>query len=74
VAQERKHAPASDLYADWLAMLDAYQVKFLIVDAERDRGLFRAAHSHPQWAVDCRDHSSVLLVRVGPTNRRSSAS
>ncbi|MGD2041658.1 MAG: hypothetical protein PVH11_12600 [Anaerolineae bacterium] len=66
MTQEQTQILPSDHHTGWLAMLDTYQVEFLLVDSERDRDLFRAAQSHPYWTVDCRDDQSVLLLRVGP--------
>ena len=56
---------SGDRYKDWLALFDAHQVQFLLLDTEQDRGLLQAARANPQWAVDCVDGSSVLLARAG---------
>jgi hypothetical protein len=48
----------------WLAMLDAYDVQFLVVDARRDGELLQAARRHPEWTVDFEDGESALFTRV----------
>ena len=55
--------PAAGRSARWLASLDAFQVQFLILDAQRDRALLDAARAHPAWMVDYEDGDSVLLAR-----------
>ncbi len=49
---------------NWLAVLDAYSVQFLVLDRGRDSDLLRAAQSHPGWTVDFQDGEVVLLARV----------
>ncbi len=56
-------APAVERCAHWLAILDTYQVQFLLLDAERDRTLLDAARKHPAWTVDYDDGDTVLLAR-----------
>jgi hypothetical protein len=73
MTQEQFHLPAGNRYDDWLAMLDAYQVQFLILDIERDRSLYRAVRSQPNWKLDCSDGTSVLLRCVGPAGHGSNA-
>lgn len=48
----------------WLAVLDAYGVQFLVVDKQRDRALLELARSHPNWSIDVEDEASVLFTRV----------
>lgn len=48
----------------WLAALEALDVRFLVVDAQKDRELLQAARSHPQWIVDLEDKGSVLFTRA----------
>jgi hypothetical protein len=55
-------APAVDREAHWLAILDTYQVQFLILDAQQDRALLDAARRHPAWTVDYDDGDTVLLT------------
>ena len=49
---------------NWVAMLDAYDVQFLVVDARRDGELLQAARRHPEWTVDLEDGESVLFTRA----------
>jgi len=56
-------APAA---ARWLAVLDRARVRFLILDATRDRALLDAARADPAWTVDYDDGESVLLARSAP--------
>jgi hypothetical protein len=48
----------------WLAALEALDVRFLVVDAQKDRELLQAARSHPKWTVDLEDKGSVLFTRA----------
>ena len=57
-------APAADGSARWLALLDSYQVQYLILNAGQDRALLQAAGRHPAWKVDYDDGESVLLARA----------
>jgi hypothetical protein len=47
-----------------LAVLDAYDVQFLVVDAHRDGELLQAARTHPEWSVDFEDREAVLFTRI----------
>lgn len=59
-------APAGEGGAHWLAILDTYQVQFLILDAEQDLALLDAARQHPAWTVDYEDGDTVLLAHPSP--------
>lgn len=48
----------------WLAALEALDVRFLVVDAQKDRELLQAARSRAQWTVDLEDNGSVLFSRA----------
>lgn len=63
MTQTASRAQAADGCARWLADLDTYQVRFLILDAQLDRALLDAARGHLGWAVDYDDGDSVLLAR-----------
>lgn len=71
--QEQSHLPAANQSAYWLALLDTHQVQFLMLDIERDRGLYQAVRSHPNWKLDCCDDRSVLLRCVRTSVHGSSA-
>ena len=47
----------------WLKMLDRFDVRFLALDLEVDRGLVEFFDAQPEWIVDCVDDESVLFVR-----------
>jgi hypothetical protein len=64
-ARKRAGTRNGDRYKGWLALFDANQVQFLILDSEQDQDLLQAARSNPKWRVDCVDGSSVLLARAG---------
>jgi hypothetical protein len=49
---------------DWLAVLDAHRVEFLILDAEKDCGLLRDVKGHPGWTIELQDGDSVFLCRT----------
>jgi hypothetical protein len=48
----------------WLAILDRYGVRFLILDRQRDDKLLRLIRSRPDWTVDFEDSDSVLFART----------
>ena len=51
-------------YEKWLADLDRLGVHFLVLDAQRDRGLMQAAQSNAQWTIDFEDGQAVLFARA----------
>lgn len=62
---ERKdeNARKGNHYERWLAVLDALDVQFLVLDTERDRDLFQLVRSRPGWKLDVQDGESVLFAR-----------
>ncbi|MGC9333440.1 MAG: hypothetical protein ACP5JJ_04780 [Anaerolineae bacterium] len=52
-----------ELEENWLAVLDAHGVEFLLLDVDQDGGLLREVEGHPGWAIDVWDGESVLLHR-----------
>ena len=48
----------------WLAVLDAYAVQFLIVDKQRDSSLLDLARSQPDWGIDFDDGDDAVFSRV----------
>jgi hypothetical protein len=72
--EEQAVAQKSRRHERWLAALDAFDVMFLVLDAERDGGLVQAARSHPGWDVDLEDGGAVLFARAGtPGNAKGAA-
>jgi hypothetical protein len=49
---------------DWVAALDAYSVRFLILDVRRDNDLWQRIRVEPGWTVDFQDRDAVLLTRT----------
>jgi hypothetical protein len=47
----------------WLAVLDRYDVQYLILDKERDGKLLSLVRARPGWTVDLEDEASVLFCR-----------
>lgn len=50
---------------DWLAVIDTFEVQYLVLDCRGDRDLLEGVEADPQWRVDLRDGNSVLLARKG---------
>jgi hypothetical protein len=50
---------------DWLAILEVYDVRFLVLDVEQDVDLLQRASLDPGWAVDFQDTDAVLMARAG---------
>jgi hypothetical protein len=63
--------PEDRIFADprapeqWQAILDDYQVKFLVLDILQDGELLKSVSSDPGWTVDFQDAENVLLARSG---------
>ncbi len=50
---------------DWLAALDAHDVRYLVLDRREDAALVRQFGRRPGWAVDFEDPEAVVFARVG---------
>jgi hypothetical protein len=48
----------------WLAVLDTYSVRFLVVDKRRDGALLELVRSRSGWGIDFEDEESALFTRV----------
>lgn len=48
----------------WLAVLVAYGVQFLVVDKQRDRVLLDLVWSQPDWDIDFEDGEAALFTRL----------
>jgi hypothetical protein len=55
---------SGERYDRWLAALDAHDVRFLILDACRDRALLEAVRTDPMWALDFGDGDTLLFART----------
>jgi hypothetical protein len=71
--QEKAVARETRQYDRWLAALGASEVRFLVLDIERDGGLVQAARSHPGWDVDLEDGDTVLFARAGTSSNAKRA-
>jgi hypothetical protein len=60
----RVPAQANGRLDHWLAILDNYGVRFLILDRYRDDELLRLVQSRHDWSVDFEDRDSVLFTRT----------
>jgi hypothetical protein len=56
--------------AHWLKVLDSFEVRFVALDLQSDRGLVAFLLSQPGWVVDCRDKESVLFARASDVQER----
>lgn len=64
-----RHTPPDDQALgprpeQWPELLDELDVRFLVLNANRDAGLLELFQAHPGWAIDFQDDQSVLLVRT----------
>lgn len=64
MAKDTTQSPAAERPENWLAILDAQAVEFLLLDAEKDARLLREVEGHPGWMVELRDGGSVFLCRT----------
>jgi hypothetical protein len=48
----------------WPGVLDEYDVRFLVLDSDRDAELLELFQAHPGWVIDSQDDQAVLLVRT----------
>jgi hypothetical protein len=49
---------------DWLAVLDAYDVRFVILNSQLDDQLQRMVRADPQWTIDLVDGDTILFARA----------
>jgi len=49
---------------DWPRVLDAYGVKFLVLDRHDDSDLLELFRSQPGWKVDFQDEEGVIFARA----------
>jgi hypothetical protein len=54
--------------AHWPSLLEELDVRFLVLDMDRDAELFELFQAHSRWVIDSQDERVVLLARtdVGP--------
>ena len=70
-ALERCHMPGDQAarvragrHENWLAILEAYGVQYLVLDIHRDRDLLQLVRSRPGWTVDFKEGETVLFART----------
>ena len=49
--------------AGWLKRFEQYDVKYLALDPDEDRGLVELLRTRPEWTLDFEDRGGVLFVR-----------
>jgi hypothetical protein len=50
--------------ANWRRVLDAHQVRFLVLNLESEDEMVRFFHSQPGWSVDFEDGESIIFART----------
>ena len=65
----RPDREASDNGEDWLATLDAYDVRYLVLDRRDDAVLLRQFSGRVGWMVDFQDREAVVLARLVTAGR-----
>ena len=49
---------------NWLRMLDAYHVRFLVLNLQSESDLVKYFRSQPGWLVDFEDQESIIFART----------
>lgn len=49
---------------NWLTMLDAYHVRFLVLSLYSESDLVRYFRSQPGWIVDFEDEEAIIFART----------
>jgi hypothetical protein len=63
----REHAvtQGTDAQEDWPEILDSNGVQYLVLDIKADARLLQQFRTKPQWRVDLKSQTSMLLARTG---------
>ena len=56
--------PLPGMDKDWLTMLDAYHVRFLVLNLQSESDLVKYFRSQPGWLVDFEDQESIIFART----------
>ena len=51
--------------ANWRRVLDAYQVRFLVLNLQSEDDMVQFFRSQPGWSVDFEDGESIIFARTG---------
>jgi hypothetical protein len=54
----------TDINEDWPAVLDEYDVQFLVLDRHGDSDLLKLFRSQRGWAVDFEDEEAIIFARA----------
>jgi hypothetical protein len=49
---------------NWLRALDAYHVRFLVLNQQSERDMVTYFRSQPGWAIDFEDGESIIFARA----------
>jgi len=52
------------LNENWLSVLDAYNVQFLVLNLHSNSDVVEFFRSHPGWKVDCEDEEAIIFARA----------
>jgi len=50
--------------ADWLRVLEEYDVRFAVLDPSRDANWVTLLRRRPEWQVDSEDQEAVIFART----------
>ena len=59
--------------AGWLARFEQYDVKYLALNPDEDRGLIQLLQTRSEWTLDVWDPQGVLFVRSDVLQAQSAA-
>ena len=59
--------------AGWLKRFEQYDVQYLALDPDEDRGLIQLLQTRPEWTLDVWDPQGVLFVRSDVLQAQSAA-
>jgi hypothetical protein len=49
---------------DWLRVIDAYRVQFLVLNRQSEGDVVKLFRSQPGWSVDFEDGESIIFART----------
>jgi hypothetical protein len=49
---------------NWLRTLDAYHVRFLVLNLQSERDMVKYFRSRPGWVIDFEDGESIIFARA----------
>ena len=58
------HLKSTRLDENWLRMLDAYRVHFLVLNLNSESDMAEFFRSQPGWEVDFEDEESIIFART----------